>query len=357
MIVLDAPVPGALARLAIEFGPALLLALVVGAMAAVMYATRRSGHWWGDDWALYLRQAKGLLDGHPNRVLTENEFTVFSSDGPEFSPPLYPWGFPLLLAPFVAVLGDNLDTLVIVPVLCACVFAVLLVRARQTPDRLPPCADRHPAVTLTPLLLSWSELIQSEWPFLAAAGVALVCLDRAAGIGRPRRSERSRCGRWCCSDWPPRRPSRCDAKGWRWSAPSASLSSLRWPRSHPRPWDLRGRPLTWLLSRDSHFRTPRSSLASVCCRCMLPSTVVPKYDGTSITNVWTLRGRLVRNLAQVVGPATALGQEPDGARLGDRRLDRPDRLPGAGRRRDRCWRCGDTARVTSTSPPTRSVHS
>ena len=33
----------------------------------------------------------------------------------------------------------------------------------------------------------------------------------------------------------------------------------------------------------------------------LPSTVVPKYDGTSVTNVWRLRGRLVRNLAQVSG--------------------------------------------------------
>ena len=35
-----------------------------------MYSTHRAGHWWGDDWALYIRQAKGLLDGHPNRVLT-----------------------------------------------------------------------------------------------------------------------------------------------------------------------------------------------------------------------------------------------------------------------------------------------
>jgi hypothetical protein len=42
-------------------------------------------------------------------VLTENEFTVTMSRGPEFSPPLYPWGFPLVLAPFVAVWGTDLD--------------------------------------------------------------------------------------------------------------------------------------------------------------------------------------------------------------------------------------------------------
>ena len=37
---------------------------------------------------------------------------------------------------------------------------------------------------MTPLLLSWTELIQSEWPFLAAVGVALACLDRVAAPAR-----------------------------------------------------------------------------------------------------------------------------------------------------------------------------
>ena len=92
-------------RLLQEYGPPALLALLVGTLAVIMYSTHRSGHWWGDDWALYIRQAKGLLDGHPNRVLTENEFTVTMSDGSEFSPPLYPWGFPLILVPFVAVVA------------------------------------------------------------------------------------------------------------------------------------------------------------------------------------------------------------------------------------------------------------
>ena len=94
------PQPSRASHLLREYGPPAMLALVVGALAVIMYSTHRAGHWWGDDWALYIRQAKGLLDGHPNRVLTQNEFTVNASDGPEFSPPLYPWGFPLILAPF-----------------------------------------------------------------------------------------------------------------------------------------------------------------------------------------------------------------------------------------------------------------
>ena len=59
----------------------------------------------------------GARSGTLEATLTENEFTVTASDGPEFSPPLYPLGFPLILAPFVAVVGDDLNRLTIVPVL------------------------------------------------------------------------------------------------------------------------------------------------------------------------------------------------------------------------------------------------
>ena len=56
-----APQEARSSRLLREYGPPAMLALVVGALAVVMYSTHRAGHWWGDDWALYIRQAKGLL--------------------------------------------------------------------------------------------------------------------------------------------------------------------------------------------------------------------------------------------------------------------------------------------------------
>jgi hypothetical protein len=37
---------------------------------------------------------------------------------------------------------------------------------------------------------------------------------------------------------------------------------------------------------------------------------VPKYDGTSVTNVWKLRGRLVRNLAQLSGLQRPWDKDP-----------------------------------------------
>ena len=156
------------------------LTLTLGAMAAAMFASHRPGHWWGDDWALYLRQAQSLIDGNPGQVIAENKFTVESSRGATFSPPLYPWGFPIMLSPFVAIVGPDVDRLAVVPVLCAVVFSwswFLLAKPRLG---TVPALVGVVAVTMTPLLLGWTELIQSEWPFLAVSGVVLLGLDRLA---------------------------------------------------------------------------------------------------------------------------------------------------------------------------------
>lgn len=276
-----------------------LLALLIGALAAVMFATHRSGHWWGDDWALYLRQAQGLLDGHPNRVLEENEFTVTMSDGPEFSPPLYPWGFPLILAPFMAFVGADVDALAVVPVLSAAVFACCWFDlARRRLGYLPALVGVA-AVTITPLLLSWTELIQSEWPFLAVVGVGLVGLDRSAIAGTlTDRSARVAplvlIGLGAAAAFTVRREglAMVGAIG------VAQLAAL-WTDGRS-PWREGRDAVRQLVGR---LALPHATFVAAVglLQITLPSTVVPKYDGTSIANAWELRGRLVRNLAQLSG--------------------------------------------------------
>jgi hypothetical protein len=295
-------------RLLEEYGPAAMLALVVGALALLMYSTHRSGHWWGDDWALYIRQAKGLLDGHPNRVLTENEFTVTMSDGPEFSPPLYPWGFPLILAPFIAVVGVNLDKLTIVPVLCACLFACCWYSLARRRVGLAPALIGVAAVTITPLLLSWTELIQSEWPFLAVVGVGLVSVDRVAETGafadfHGRIWPLVAVGLAAAAAFTVRREGLAMVA----AIGAAQLAAIIAQRAYP--WRLSWSGLGRLAL---HLAIPYAAfLAAVgLLQVTLPSTVVPKYDGTSVTNVWTLRGRLIRNLAQVSGMQRPWDRDP-----------------------------------------------
>ena len=287
---------------------AALLALLIGALVAIMFATHRIGHWWGDDWALYIRQAQGLLDGHPNRVLEENEFTVTMSRGAAFSPPLYPWGFPLLLAPFIAVVGADVDALAVVPVLSACVFAwCWYALARPRIGQLPALVGVA-AVTITPLLLSWTELIQSEWPFLAAVGVPLVALDRIARtdalVGRNGRvAPLIMIGLLAAAVFTVRREglAMVGAIG------AAQLAAL-WAAGLD-AWFGSARETRRLVAR---LALPHATfLAGVgLLQITLPSTVVPRYDGTSVTNAWSFRGRLARNLGQVSGLQRPWDRDP-----------------------------------------------
>ena len=64
-------------------------------------STHRLGHTWGDDFTLYLRQAASLFDGNIGQVIADNHFNVDNAAKPGFSPYVYPWGLPLLLAPFL----------------------------------------------------------------------------------------------------------------------------------------------------------------------------------------------------------------------------------------------------------------
>jgi hypothetical protein len=166
--------PHVLAR----YGEPLAVAAVVVVTVVIIFLARQTGHWWGDDWALYVRQAEGLIHGRVDEVIADNRFTVEMSGLPEFSPPVYPWGFPLVLAPFVAVLGTDLDRLVVAQAVCLGWFLVAWYRLAR-PRTGPALALLGTIVlALSPQYLRWSELIQSELAFIAVATTALVVLDR-----------------------------------------------------------------------------------------------------------------------------------------------------------------------------------
>ena len=273
------------------------LALMVGAMAALMFASHRPGHWWGDDWALYIRQAKSLVDGNPGAVTADNEFTVTESLGAPFSPPLYPWGFPLILAPFVAVVGVDVDALAVVPVLSACVFAcawfVLVYR------RLGRAVAfiSTPAITLTPALFSWSELIQSEWPFLAVTFAMFVAVDWAIDS----RTLTQVGARW----WPlvllgvgaaAAFSVRREGLAMTAAIGGAQLGLLTTGAPPMREW-FRDRLLV-LRILVPHL----SALVTVyALQFALPSTLVPQYDGTSIRNTYRFSERHFRHVADIIG--------------------------------------------------------
>lgn len=273
------------------------LALILGAMAAAMFASHRAGHWWGDDWALYIRQAQGLLDGDPGRVIDENLFTVETSRGAAFSPPLYPWGFPIILTPFVALVGADVDRLAVVPVLCAMVFAwSWFVLASRRIGQIPALVGVV-AVTLTPLLLGWTELIQSEWPFLAVTGVVLVGIDRLAAQNSFIELQAplwplALVGIGAAAAFSVRREGLAMVAAIA-AAQLAALIAVRWRPS-------RGEPVAPLLVRLLLPHVAALFMVGIG-QLLLPSTLVPRYSGTSVLNVWRFRRDHLEHLAEVSG--------------------------------------------------------
>ncbi len=155
----------------------LALPVVVLASALLAIALHRTGHTQGDDFALYLRQARSLFDGDIGQVVSDNRFAVLNSDS-GFSPIAYPWVWPLLLSPFVHLWGLDYDRLKLVEVVAFCLWLVLLhgiVRRR---------IGWWPALTIVavfgtaPAFLAHTDQLLTEFPHLAAVGVVIWWYDR-----------------------------------------------------------------------------------------------------------------------------------------------------------------------------------
>jgi hypothetical protein len=173
----------------VEPGPALRrhapLALVLIVVAVLCVLTHRNGIGWGDDFALYTRQARSLFDGDIARVITDNRFNVDNAARPGFSPYVYPWGWPLLLSPFVRLFGLDFNRLELVSVACfvgflACFHALMTRRM----GRWTALAVTAALGTSLPYVLHTGNVL-SELPFMFAVAATLCWLDHCRPVGRP----------------------------------------------------------------------------------------------------------------------------------------------------------------------------
>lgn len=87
----------------IRYSPLLLL-LPIAILGLGMVS---AGHQLGGDFSLYLRQAKSICVGDPSEVFQDMRQMLELATDKMYSPTLYPWGFPLLIAPVYALFGMN----------------------------------------------------------------------------------------------------------------------------------------------------------------------------------------------------------------------------------------------------------
>lgn len=151
---------------------------VASGIVIICIVNQRAGHDWGDDFALYLRQAAAIVDGNVDHVLDANRFTVDHSSWHTFSPYAYPWGWPLLAAPVYAIWGIDYGVL---KALQALLFGVFLVcwytlTARRVGRRTSLLLVL--AIGFSVAYVGWTDTALSEFPYLCFLGVSLWWLDR-----------------------------------------------------------------------------------------------------------------------------------------------------------------------------------
>ena len=162
-------------QLLVEYLPIVGLLLVVAWFCKVFY---QPGHDWGDDFALYIHQAKGLVNGNVGEVIAQNRYAVDNSGWSSFSPLVYPWGFPLLIAPIIALWGVNyakLKLFVIATFLgyLFCLYRLVLRRAGVVPAALIVAL-----VGASVTYVGWTASVLSDYPFLFVATLTLLWFDR-----------------------------------------------------------------------------------------------------------------------------------------------------------------------------------
>jgi hypothetical protein len=154
----------------------LILALIILTAAALSFAMLTRGHPWWDDFASYVMQARAILHGDMDEFVRRNAFTVQNSSYPP-GPVAYPWGYPLLLAPVVAIFGIHALALKLVGIAFYALFLVvfyLLARTRLTENESLLLTA---ILAVNPMLLLANDLILSDIPFLAVSTLGVLLIE------------------------------------------------------------------------------------------------------------------------------------------------------------------------------------
>lgn len=159
--------------------------IVIAILAVWFYATlQETGHGWGDDFALYVNQARALIRGDVARVVSDSAFGIANSGAHGFSPITYPWGFPILLAPVILATGgidwEALKMVTVVSMVAALVAYYVLVRRRMSPW---VASALTLVVAVAAPYVYWVGTVTSDLPSLAVVLGTLVWIDRCRRRG------------------------------------------------------------------------------------------------------------------------------------------------------------------------------
>jgi 4-amino-4-deoxy-L-arabinose transferase-like glycosyltransferase len=168
-------------RVVREHGPLAAVLIAAGALAVLEL---RPGHDWGDDFALYIDQARALVEGDVQEVIDRTTYTVQNSSWRSFSPYGYPWVVPLLLAPAYALFGLDYDAFKVVELGFFLGFLVVLyMLLRPRVGRFATLAIVA-FVGLNQAYVGWVNSVLSEFPFAFFVTASLLAIERVFAASR-----------------------------------------------------------------------------------------------------------------------------------------------------------------------------
>ena len=172
--------PAAARRVVVRNWPILVVITLVSVLCVI---NQRPGHDWGDDFALYLRQSKALVEGNVGEVLASNRFTVEESPWKGFSALSVPWGAPVLFAPVVALFGLDYAKLKLLETLFLAGFLFffykIVARRVGSAGGLVLAA----LIGLSVDYAGWTNTVLAEFPYMLFLALTLWWIDRCEARG------------------------------------------------------------------------------------------------------------------------------------------------------------------------------
>jgi hypothetical protein len=160
--------------------PILILILVISLSLGFTSLTR--GHDWGDDFASYIMQGESILNGDVTGFIKQNMFTIQNSSF-LLGPVTYPWGYPLLLTPVLALNGLHplplkIPDLIFFIGFLICLYFLIKDRLTTTESLLLVAL-----FAFNPTLIQFLDQILSDIPFLffVFLGLLIVATSKLSG--------------------------------------------------------------------------------------------------------------------------------------------------------------------------------
>jgi hypothetical protein len=137
-----------------------------------------AGHTWGDDFAMYIAQAQGILHGNTADLYLQNKIAM-DSGNTIIGPYLYPEGFPLLLSPVYAFCGMNF---IVLKFYCSLFFIgtlfLLYLLLKDTFTDKWILLVFMAGIAFQPELLTFSDEVLSDLPFMFFSTLCLLLFQR-----------------------------------------------------------------------------------------------------------------------------------------------------------------------------------